>query len=189
LVYIHTFVIVVVCNHKRYKIREFVTIHRGTEDKFETKIENNCLIMAYVHIGNDCTIESNCILGNNVTLTGHVYVEANAIISALTPVYENVRIGCHAMVGGASYVFQDILPFTLAEGIKANSAFINMVGLRRRGFSEDEIRNLKEAYKIIFKRGNKLEEAIRQMQEKFPDDKNIEHMIHFIRESRRGIAR
>lgn len=171
------------------KIREFVTIHRGTEDKFETKIENNCLIMAYVHIGNDCTIESNCILGNNVTLTGHVYVETNAIISALTPVYENVRIGCHAMVGGASYVFQDILPFTLAEGVKANSAFINMVGLRRRGFSEDEIRNLKEAYKIIFKRGNKLEEAIRQMQEKFPDDKNIKHMIQFIRESKRGIAR
>ena len=93
------------------------------------------------------------------------------------------------MVGGASYVFQDILPFTLAEGVKANSAFINMVGLRRRGFSEDEIRNLKEAYKIIFKRGNKLEEAIRQMQEKFPEDKNIEHMIRFIRESKRGIAR
>ena len=171
------------------KIREFVTIHRGTEDKFETKIGNNCLIMAYVHIGNDCTIENNCILGNNVTLTGHVYIEEAAIISALTPVYENVHVGKHAMVGGASYVFQDILPITLAEGIKAKSVYINVVGLRRRGFTEEEIKNLKETYKIIFKRGLKLEEAISQLNEKFPNDKNIDHVIKFIRKSKRGITR
>ena len=171
------------------RIREFVTVHRGTEDTFETRIGDKCLIMAYVHIGNDCIIENNCILGNNVTLTGHIYIEEYAIISALTPVYENVNIGCHAMVGGASYVFQDILPYTLAEGIKAKSAYINIVGLHRRGFSEEEIKNLKETYKIIFKRGNKLEEAIRQMNEKFPNDENIKHMIRFIKKSKRGINR
>lgn len=171
------------------RIREFVTIHRGTEDTFETIIGNKCLIMAYVHIGNDCTIKDNCILGNNVTLTGHVHIDEYAIISALTPVYENVNIGKHAMIGGASYVFQDILPFTLAEGIKAKAAYINIVGLRRRGFTEEQIKNLKETYKIIFKRGNKLEEAIKQLEEKFPDDDNIKHMIKFIGESKRGISR
>lgn len=171
------------------KIREFVTIHGGRKDKFETKIGNNCLIMAYVHVGNDCIIENNCILGNNVTLTGHVYVENYAIISALTPVYEDIRVGCHAMVGGASYVFQDILPYTLAEGIKAGPVFINTVGLRRHAFTEEEIRNLKEAYKIIFKRGNKLEKAISELNKRFLNDKNIQHMIYFIRKSKRGIAR
>ena len=93
------------------------------------------------------------------------------------------------MVGGASYVFQDILPFTLAEGIKAKSVYINVVGLRRRGFTEEEIKNLKETYKIIFKRGLKLEEAISQLNEKFPNDKNIDHVIKFIRKSKRGITR
>lgn len=171
------------------KIREFVTIHRGTEDKFETKIGDNCLIMAYVHIGNDCIIENNCILGNNVTLTGHITVGEYAIISALTPVYENIRVGKHAMVGGASYVFQDVLPFELAEGIKAKPIYINIVGLRRRGFSEEEIKNLKNAYKIIYKRGLKLKEALDILNEEYSEDKNIQDIIKFINESKRGIIR
>ena len=171
------------------KIREFVTIHRGTEGKFETKIENNCLIMAYVHIAHDCMVEDNCILANGATLAGHVYVEEYAVIGGLTPIHQFVRVGRHAMVGGASAVNQDVVPYTLAEGNKARAAYINITGLKRRGFTEEEIKNLRESYKIIFKRGLKLEEALVQLKEKFPDDKNIDHIIAFIKKSKRGITR
>ena len=171
------------------KIREFVTIHRGTEDRMETTIGSNCLIMAYVHIAHDCMVEDNCILANGATLAGHVYVEEYAVIGGLTPIHQFVRIGRHSMVGGASAVNQDVVPYTLAEGNKARAAYINITGLKRRGFTIDEIKNLRECYKIIFKRGLKLEEALIQLHEKFPDDKNVNHIIKFIRKSKRGITR
>ena len=171
------------------KIREFVTIHRGTDDKWETRIGNRCLIMAYVHIAHDCMVEDNCILANGATLAGHVYVEEYAVIGGLTPIHQFVRVGRHAMVGGASAVNQDVVPYTLAEGNKARAAYINITGLKRRGFTEEEIKNLRESYKIIFKRGLKLEEALVQLKEKFPDDKNIDHIIAFIKKSKRGITR
>lgn len=171
------------------KIREFVTIHRGTEDLFETKIGNNCLIMAYVHIAHDCIVEDNCILANGATLAGHVYVEEYAVIGGLTPIHQFVRVGRHAMVGGASAVNQDVVPYTLAEGNKARAAYINITGLTRRGFSREEIKNLRECYKIIFKRGLKLEEAVTKLKEQFPDDKNVSHIIAFIKKSKRGITR
>ena len=171
------------------KIREFVTIHRGTEDRLETKIGSNCLVMAYVHIAHDCIVEDNCILANGATLAGHVYVEEYAVIGGLTPIHQFVRIGRHSMVGGASAVNQDVVPYTLAEGNKARAAYINITGLKRRGFSEEEIKNLREGYKIIFKRGLKLEEALVRLHEKFPEDKNIDHIIRFIRKSKRGITR
>ena len=171
------------------KIREFVTIHRGTEDRFETTVGNNCLIMAYVHIAHDCMVEDNCILANGATLAGHVYVVEYAVIGGLTPIHQFVRVGRHAMVGGASAVNQDVVPYTLAEGNKARAAYINITGLKRRGFTEEEIKNLRESYKIIFKRGLKLEEALVQLKEKFPDDKNIDHIVAFIKKSKRGITR
>ena len=145
--------------------------------------------MAYVHIAHDCIVEDNCILANGATLAGHVYVEEYAVIGGLTPIHQFVRIGRHSMVGGASAVNQDVVPYTLAEGNKARAAYINITGLKRRGFSEEEIKNLREGYKIIFKRGLKLEEALVRLHEKFPEDKNIDHIIRFIRKSKRGITR
>lgn len=171
------------------KIREFVTIHRGTEDKLETRVGNNCLIMAYVHIAHDCEVEDNCILANGATLAGHVHVEEYAVIGGLTPIHQFVRVGRHAMVGGASAVNQDVVPYTLAEGNKARAAYINITGLKRRGFSDEEIKNLRECYKIIFKRGLKLDEAMVQLKEKFPSDKNAAHIVDFVKKSKRGITR
>ena len=171
------------------KIREFVTIHRGTDDKWETKIGNRCLIMAYVHIAHDCVVEDNCILANGATLAGHVEVEEYAVVGGLTPIHQFVRIGRHSMVGGASAVNQDVVPYTLAEGNKARAAYINIVGLKRRGFTEEEILILRDAYKIIFKKKLKLEEALQQLEEKYGKDKNVIRMIEFIRKSKRGITR
>ena len=171
------------------EIREFVTIHRGTDDKWETKIGNRCLIMAYVHIAHDCVVEDNCILANGATLAGHVEVEEYAVVGGLTPIHQFVRIGRHSMVGGASAVNQDVVPYTLAEGNKARAAYINIVGLKRRGFTEEEILILRDAYKIIFKKKLKLEEALQQLEEKYGKDKNVIRMIEFIRKSKRGITR
>ena len=171
------------------KIREFVTIHRGTDDKWETKIGNRCWIMAYVHIAQDCVVEDNCILANGATLAGHVEVEEYAVVGGLTPIHQFVRIGRHSMVGGASAVNQDVVPYTLAEGNKARAAYINIVGLKRRGFTEEEILILRDAYKIIFKKKLKLEEALQQLEEKYGKDKNVIRMIEFIRKSKRGITR
>ena len=164
-------------------------IHRGTDDKWETRIGNRCLIMAYVHIAHDCIVGDNCILANGATLAGHVEVEEYAVVGGLTPIHQFVRIGRHSMVGGASAVNQDVVPYTLAEGNKARAAYINIVGLKRRGFTEDEILTLRDAYKIIFKKKLKLEEALQQLEEKYGTEKNVSKMIEFIRKSKRGITR
>lgn len=171
------------------KIREFVTIHKGTDARWETKIEDNNLLMAYVHVAHDCIVGNNCILANNATLAGHVTVEDNVIVGGLTPVHQFVKIGSHAIIGGASAVNQDILPFMMAEGNKTNIRGLNLVGLKRRGFSDENISNLKDAFKIIFRSNLMLEEAVRTLKEKYKEDKNIKHLLDFISKSERGLCR
>ncbi len=171
------------------KIREFVTIHRGTTDRWETRVGDNNLIMAYVHIAHDVIVGDNCIFSNNATLAGHVTVDSNALVGGLTPVHQFCRIGSYSMTGGASAINQDICPFVLAEGNKAKIRGLNSVGLRRRGFSDEEIRNLKKAYKLIFRSGMPLKEAIEELKSTYSEDKNVMYLVDFIEKSDRGIAR
>lgn len=171
------------------KIREFVTIHRGTDDRWETRIGSNNLLMAYVHVAHDVIVADNCILANNVTLAGHVTVDSNAIIGGLTPVHQFTRIGSYSMTGGASAVGQDICPFVLAEGNKAKVRGLNLVGLRRRGFTTEQISNLKKTYRIIFRSGLPLKEAISEVKETYGEDENVMYFIEFIESSDRGITR
>lgn len=170
-------------------IREFVTIHRGTDDRWETRIGNNNLLMAYVHIAHDVIVKDNCIFSNNVTLAGHVVVDSFAIIGGLTGVHQFCRIGSYCMIGGASAVNQDIAPFILAEGNKAKVRGLNTVGLRRRGFADEEISTLKKVYRILFRKKIPLKEAIEEVEKDFIDDKNIKYLVDFIKSSDRGIAR
>ena len=170
-------------------IREFVTIHRGTDDRWETRIGSGNLLMAYVHIAHDVIVGDGCILANNVTLAGHVVVDSHAIIGGLTPVHQFTHIGSYVMVGGASAINQDICPFVLAEGNKAVVRGLNTVGLRRRGFSDEELSNLKKVYRIIFRKGLPLKEALAEAEEQFGRDKNVAYLLEFIRNSERGIAR
>ena len=140
-------------------IREFVTIHRGTDDRWETRVGNNNLLMAYVHVAHDVIVGDGCILANGVTLAGHVTVDDFAIIGGLTPVHQFCRVGSYSMTGGGSAINQDICPFVMAEGNKAVIRGLNTVGLRRKGFTEEDRSNLKKAYRIIFRNGNQIGRA------------------------------
>ncbi len=171
------------------KIREFVTIHRGTTDKYETRVGNNTLVMAYVHIAHDCIIGDNCVLANAATFAGHVEVEDYAVVGGLTAVHQFTRVGRHAMIGGCSAVNQDVVPYMLSEGNKARAVYINIVGLQRRGFSTEQIKRLRELYKIIFKKKLKLEEALQTVEREYGQYEEAQNLINFIRKSKRGITR
>lgn len=171
------------------KIREFVTIHRGTTDRWETKIGDNCLLMAYVHVAHDCIIGNSCILANNATLAGHVVMEDYSYVGGLTPVHQFCKIGTHAFVGGASSINQDIIPFVIAEGAKGGPRAINLVGLKRKGFSDETLKNLKESFRILFRSNMLLAEAVAKVTEEYGQDENVQKILEFIRSSNRGIAR
>lgn len=171
-------------------IREFVTIHLGTlQDRGVTTIGNRNVFMAYCHVAHDCTIEDSVIMANGATLAGHVTVERNAILGGLAGVHQFVRIGRMAMVAGLSGVSMDIPPFTSAAGFRTKLFGLNVVGLRRNGFNSDEIARLRRAYRILFQSGLLLERAMEQAAAELGGDPNVEHMLAFLRRSRRGICR
>lgn len=173
------------------KIREFVTIHRGTDDRWETRIGDNNLLMAYVHVAHDVIVGNNCILANAVTLAGHVVVEDYAIIGGLTPVHQFCRIGAYSMTGGASAINQDICPFMLAEGNKAEIRSLNAIGLKRKGFTAEEMSNIKSAYKLIFRSKLPMKDILSELKHNYGDDKHIKMLHDFIELSlkNRGITR
>lgn len=174
----------------RNTVREFVTMHRGTEDGgAETIVGNDNLFMAYAHVAHDCRVGNHVILANAATLAGHVTVDDHAILGGLSAVHQFTRIGTHAMISGGSMVNQDITPYTIAQGDRAEPVGINLVGLKRRGFSEEAMRAVKNAYKVIFRSGVRQEEALSQLADdaaKFPE---LAVFVNFIKESKRGIAR
>ena len=132
-------------------IREHVTMHFGTkEGGMLTKIGNNNLFMVGSHIAHDCKVGSNCVFANNATLGGHVEVGDWAILGGLSAVHQWGRVGCHSFIGGLAAVTRDLLPFGMAVGNRANLEGVNLVGMRRRGFSKEEISDVKKAYAILF---------------------------------------
>lgn len=171
-------------------IREFVTIHLGTaQDRGVTTIGNRNVFMAYCHVAHDCTIEDSVVMANGATLAGHVTVERNAILGGLAGVHQFVRIGRMAMVAGLSGVSMDIPPFTCAAGFRTKLFGLNVVGLRRNGFNSDQIARLRRAYRILFQSGLLLDRAIEKAAAELAGDPNVEHLLAFVRRSRRGICR
>lgn len=170
-------------------IREYTTIHRGTSfDDGITRIGDNTYLMAYVHIAHDCKVGHDTILANAVTLAGHVKIGNYVFVGGLTPIHQFCRVGDYAMVGGASAVDKDIPPFTRASKNHAMLYGLNLVGLKRRGFTPEQIRLIKEAYRIIFRTAPTLEEGIKEVEQKLPQTPEIKMLIDFIRTSKRGIA-
>ncbi len=169
-------------------IRESCTIHRGTtQDKQVTKIGNDNLLMAYTHIAHDCQIGNNIIIANSSNIAGHVVIDDWAILGGFSGIHQFCRIGAHAFLGIRSHVTQDILPFTLfAEGAPRS---INVEGIKRRGFSKEQIGLLRKAYKIIFRQGLRIEEALTTISELTDDSDVLNTLIDFIQASERGIAR
>lgn len=178
-------------------IREYVTIHTGTSQaNGVTKIGNHNWIMSYVHIAHDCILANHTILSSNAQLAGHVEVDDYAIIGGMSGIHQFVRIGKHSMLGGASSLVQDIAPYIMAAGQKAIPHGINQVGLSRRGFSEDVIKSLKKAYKLVYNEGLMLKDAklaiaelIAQLAEKQQDTSALQEFLSFIEASKRGLIR
>jgi UDP-N-acetylglucosamine acyltransferase len=178
----------------RNTIREFTTIHTGTvQDQGVTVIGDDCWIMAYVHVGHDCRLGSNVIMSSNAQLAGHVFVDDFAIVGGMSGVHQFVRIGAHSMLGGASALVQDVPPFVIAAGNKAEPHGINVEGLRRRGFSAEAISALRAAYRVVYKSGLSLEEAKVQLRELGvaggDGDAPVTAFSDFIAASQRGIIR
>ncbi|MFT5482639.1 MAG: UDP-N-acetylglucosamine acyltransferase [Halieaceae bacterium] len=171
-------------------IREGVTIHRGTvQDRAETTIGNNNLMMAYVHVGHDSVIGDHTILVNNTALAGHVHVGDWAILSGYTLVHQFCKLGCHSFTGMGTAVGKDVPAFVTVSGAPAQAKTINAEGLRRRGYSVECIRQLRRAYKIIYRQGLTLEHAIERLEvivQEFPE---IQPLLDSVRSSERGIVR
>lgn len=174
----------------RNTIREYMTIHRASVggDGFTT-IGHDNFLMAYVHIAHDCKIGSNIVMANAATLAGHVTVEDHAVIGGLVAVHQFARIGAYAMVGGFSGIGQDIPPYTIASGARAKLFGLNTVGLKRHGFSDAAVSELKKAYKILFREKRTLKDALKTVQAELPYTDEIKHLIYFIDKNKRGICR
>ena len=169
-------------------IRESCTIHRGTtQDRQITSIGDDNLLMAYTHIAHDCKIGNNIIIANSSNIAGHVVIDDWAILGGFSGVHQFCRIGAHAFLGIRSHVTQDILPFTLfAEGAPRS---INVEGIKRRGFNKDQISLLRKAYKIIFRQGLRIEEALAEIEALSDQSDVLQILMQFIQASERGIAR
>ena len=171
-------------------IREFVTIHRATTaDIGVTIIGDHNLLMAYCHVAHNCKLGNRTIMSNAATLAGHVHIEDYAIISGLTGIHQFCRLGTHCMIGGASAVVKDVPPYSIAQGNHAKLFGLNLIGLKRRNFSEKTIKAIKEAYRIIFRSNLLLEAALIKAQAEVEDIPEVNHFIKFIKESERGVCR
>jgi UDP-N-acetylglucosamine acyltransferase len=171
-------------------IREGVTIHRGTvQDRAETTIGDHNLLMAYVHIGHDSVIGNHTILVNNTALAGHVQVDDWAILGGYTLVHQRVRIGAHAFTGMGTAVGKDIPAFVLAYGNPAEARGINLEGLKRRGFTREQLTILNRAYKTVYRESLTLEEALSELEVMHSDCSPLDVFIESLRCSTRGIVR
>ena len=169
-------------------IREYTTINRGTAQSFKTSVGKSCLLMSYVHLGHDCHIGNNVILSNVVQLAGHVTIEDRAIVSGLSAVHQFVRIGRHSFIGGCSRVSKDIPPFLKAVGNPVKLYGLNSVGLQRSGMDETTIRELKRAYRLLFRSDLNVTQAIERVQQEIEVLAEVRELLRFVEASERGVV-
>ena len=171
-------------------IRECVTIHRGTiQDNSVTRVGSGNLFMAYVHIAHDCMVGSNCVFANNATIAGHVHVGDGVILGGFTAVHQFCKIGSFAMTSMYSAINMDVPAFVMAQGYPARARGMNVEGMRRRGYSRDLIRTLRDAYRVVYRQGNTLEEAIERLQPGVADCAELALFVESLKQSNRGIVR
>src|SRR6476661_1490884 len=170
-------------------IREYVTVNRGTNDKWETKVGNNCLLMAYCHVAHDCEIGDNCIFSNQTTLAGHVTIGDNVVLAGMVAIHQFCKVGSYAFVTGGSLVRKDIPPYVKVAREPLAYAGINSVGLRRRGFTSEKINEIQEIYRILFVKHNNVTKALDIIEADFTPTEERDEIINFIRSSNRGVMR
>lgn len=170
-------------------IRESATLNRGTAAKGKTVIGSNNLIMAYVHVGHDCVVGNCCVLVNRVSLAGEVEIGDWAILGGHTAVHQFCRIGAHAMLGGGSLASKDVPPFVKASHTPLSYVGLNIVGLRRRGFTPQQTEEIHNMFRVLFQSGYSYSKACDMVEEQFPPSETRDLVIKFIRESKRGVIK
>ena len=170
-------------------IREYVTINRGTAAKGKTKVGNNCLLMAYVHIAHDCTVGNNVIMVNSSQLAGEVVVDDWAILSGMVAVHQFCRIGTHVMISGGSLVRKDVPPYIKAGREPLSYVGINSIGLRRRNYNNEKIREIQEIYRYIYQKGLNTAQAVEIIEAEMPATQERDEILLFVKDSKRGIIR
>ncbi|MCK4502484.1 MAG: acyl-ACP--UDP-N-acetylglucosamine O-acyltransferase [Desulfuromonadales bacterium] len=175
----------------RNRIREYVTIHLGTEDGGGvTTVGSDNLLMAYAHVAHDCIVKDHIILANGASLAGHVEVGDYAIMGGMSAVHQFTKLGCHMMASGGSMITQDVVPYAIVQGDRAKLVGLNLIGLKRRGFSSEALANIKNIHKLVFRSNLKLEEAIAAINEQFDcSAPEIATYLDFLSKSERGLAR
>lgn len=170
-------------------IREYVTINRGTAARMKTTVGNNCLIMAYCHVAHDCAVGNNVIMSNCVQLAGEVVVDDHAIIGGGTLIHQFSRIGAHTMVQGGSKINKDVPPYIKAAREPIAYCGVNSIGLRRREFSNEQIRDIQEIYRYLYQSGLNNSDAIERIEAELPATKERDEIILFVKNSPRGIIK
>jgi UDP-N-acetylglucosamine acyltransferase len=168
-------------------IREYVTINAATGEGDATVVGSNCLLMAYVHIAHDCVIGDNVILANAVNLAGHVVIDEYAILGGIVPVHQFTRIGAHSFTGGGSRIAKDVPPYTKVVGNPPRVCGLNSIGLQRRGYGAERLAPLRRAYRLLFRGGFNVSQALERIEQEIEPTPEIEVLLRFIRESQRGI--
>lgn len=170
-------------------IREYATLNRGTTDHWKTVVGDNCLLMAYSHVAHDCTLGNNVIIANSVNMAGHVTIEDFVGIGGLVPIHQFVKIGKHTFIGGGLRVPKDVPPYILAMGEPLRYAGLNTIGLQRRGFSSETLKELKRAYRIIYRYNLTVEKALDKIISDVKQINEVKELIRFIKSCERGIIR
>ncbi|MFM7637785.1 MAG: acyl-ACP--UDP-N-acetylglucosamine O-acyltransferase [Crocinitomicaceae bacterium] len=171
------------------KIRECVTIHRATKDKWVTKIGDNCLLMTYVHVAHDCQIGNNVILASYTGLSGHVTIDDWAILEGKVAAQQFVHIGKHTFIGGASLIRKDVPPYIKAAREPLTFAGVNSVGLRRRGYSDDVVREIEDIYRTLYIQNSNLSKGIESVRNSMPSSTASREILEFIEKSDKGVIR
>ena len=170
-------------------IREFVTVNRGTKESNKTVIGNNCLLMAYVHIAHDCVIGNQCILANAANLAGHITMHDFAILGGLSAVHQFVNIGTHVMISGGSLVRKDVPPYTKAARDPLSFVGINSIGLRRRGFTSEQINQIQDIYRVIYLKNMNVSQSLTYIETEIAASPERDEILSFISKSSRGIMK
>lgn len=170
-------------------IRECVTIHKGTTDRNKTVVGSNCLLMAYVHVAHDCLIGDNVIIANSTQLAGHITIDDWVIIEGMVGTQQFVHIGAHAFVAGGSLVRKNVPPFVKAAREPLSYVGVNTIGLRRRGYSDQQIANIEDTYRVIYVQNSNITTALNVAELELPVSDEKEMILDFIRSSTKGIMR
>ena len=170
-------------------IREYTTIHRGSKSESVTRIGNETFLMAYSHVAHNCTVEDGVVIANMGTLAGYVTLEKKVMIGGLSAIHQYVKVGAYSIIGGCSKVIKDVPPYTIVDGHPATLWGLNTIGLRRANFSPQTRQLLKRAYKIFFRSGLNISQAISEIENELELVPEIRHLCQFIKNSERGICK